>query len=95
MEKNFVKVFLLDITPLNFINFEQITAKLPLHFIQRVKGYKDDNGLILSLGGYLLLDYALNLLKIKDRTLKINENGKPHLENEGVYFSISHSGTIP
>ena len=70
---------------------EKIISVLPSSCAERAGRYKNQSDRRLSAVGYLLLVYALrNDLGIKDIKLRFGEYGKPFLDIQGIYFSISH-----
>ena len=74
--------------------FDKKINTLPKSFSDRVREYKLLDDRVRSLGGYLLLNNALETLKVPfgSRVITIDENGKPFIENCSYFFNLSHSG---
>ena len=75
--------------------FDFIFDSLPKYRQEKVLKYKLERDQYLSLlAGKLLIDglKELGLCMYLDK-IKVEENGKPYIEDNSIYFSISHSGT--
>lgn len=62
--------------------------------LQNLISYTDDNMKEISLKGWSLLSnliYEKFNIKLSKDIIKYNEYNKPYLENENIYFNISHS----
>lgn len=90
-------LFFADVTPLsNDTFFEFAYRDLPEDKKRKVDKLifrKDKN---LSVGSQFILIYALKKqgYDFSHLIIKKRKNGKPYVENENVYFSVSHSGNM-
>ncbi|MBE7049455.1 MAG: 4'-phosphopantetheinyl transferase superfamily protein [Ruminococcaceae bacterium] len=90
-------LFLSDITPLCNDSFFEFAYKgLPEDKkgkVDKLIFRKDKN---LSVGSQFVLVYALEKqgYDFSRLIIKKKKNGKPYVENENVYFSLSHSGNM-
>lgn len=90
------KVFIDDISSIkNKEDFSEILETLPSLRKNKVLSHKFDSDRLLSLlAGKLLHDGLKEFgLENYDQKVVLEENGKPYIPGNPVYFSISHSGT--
>ena len=74
------------------IDYHSKMIELPLFLQQKLKKRKNKQKVLASLVGYLLLQKALkDNFDLGLTNLKYQKNGKPYLEGEKCFFSISHS----
>lgn len=76
------------------LNIQENIGKLPQKRQQKVNSLASENDKKLSVGVYLLLEKSLKIhhVDISKNKLKIGKNGKPYLEGNPFYISLSHSG---
>lgn len=91
-----IKIFIDDISTIKTDDeFNEIFLLLPNFRQNKINSYKFDQDRKLSLVAGKLLHEALIDLKYGNLEEKIveDENGKPYIPGNPIYFSISHSGT--
>ena len=90
-----LKVLIDDISNINDSNFESIFNSLPKSRKEKVQSYKNKTDSYLSLLASKLLIDGLRDLGFENEIDNIREddNKKPHLVNNSVFISISHSGS--
>lgn len=74
-----------------FLYFYDKVSSYRKQKIDRLKMPEDKR---LSLLSGLLLEYALNDIGEVDKEILEDENGKPHLKDCDINFSLSHSGNV-
>ncbi len=89
-----IKIYYTDVSVLEFDEkkFKNKISKLRYEKIKTLKKEKDK---LLSLGAELLLNYAVQQYfpgVVEPVKYYYNKNGKPFIEGNPVYFSLSHSG---
>ena len=91
-----IKTYLLDCNFLyNNENFNKALNKLNDDRIQKTNSLKNDKDKVLSVGSGLLLNHIYYLYGISnDIKIIYNENNKPYLENNFIYFNLSHKDNI-
>ncbi len=93
--KNTTLVYILNITPLFCDDiYEKGYNKLSPERKEKTDKLIKKEDKLLSVGAELLRNYALFQNGINpDKTEFVkNENGKPYIKGNGLYFNISHSG---
>lgn len=63
---------------------------LPAERVERFERLKQTRDRENCLASYLLLKYALKEIGINDFELEADENGKPYIKGQDIYFNISH-----
>lgn len=74
--------------------FSKAYDKMPPMRREKIDRYRMKTDKRLSLGAGVLLEYGLKKHGYDLRDVKLSENGKPYIENDPVYFSISHSKNV-
>ena len=91
-----IKIYLEDISTIDSeAKFNAYFDKLPKYRQEKILALKNKNDKYLSLlAGRLLCDGLRDLgLYNYINKVVIDENGKPYIPDNPIYFSISHSGT--
>lgn len=88
------KLLYTDVSDLTPTGFERLCKTLPYERLKKVEEQKQVNGRYLSAAAGYLLQIALNDLGLVNPDICLNEHGKPYLKEGGVYFNLSHSGTV-
>ena len=91
-----IKIYLEDISTIDSeAKFNAYFDKLPKYRQEKISALKNKNDKYLSLlAGRLLCDGLRDLgLYNYINKVVIDENGKPYIPDNPIYFSISHSGT--
>lgn len=89
-----IKIYYTDVSVLEFDEkkFKNKISKLRYEKIKTLKKEKDK---LLSLGAELLINYAVKQYfpgVVEPVKYYYNNNGKPFIEGNPLYFSLSHSG---
>ncbi len=81
----------MDIFIINNKNLNHVPPEILNDFGQKL--FKNREKELIHQFSYLMIDRILKeVYKIENRSLVTKENGKPELENQDKYLSISHSG---
>lgn len=85
-------VFFAEITPLKDENLiKKLSSRISKERLAKANLCKCENDKLLSLGGGILIDYALEQFGVENREIYSDENGKLKLKNGGAEFNMSHS----
>lgn len=74
--------------------FEKMCLTLPAERLKRVEEQGKYSRKLLSAAAGYLLQCALEQNEIAFNGFTYNQFGKPYLKDSGVYFNLSHSGSI-
>ena len=89
-----IQLYYADVGPLEdallFLRLYQGVSRARREKVDRVK---TPRGKLLSLGAGALLEACLAELGMPAAHIEQDQNGKPYLPDENLYFNISHSGT--
>ncbi|MCQ2796773.1 MAG: 4'-phosphopantetheinyl transferase superfamily protein [Bacilli bacterium] len=89
------QIYYAKIKPLfNEKRYEQYYALMPKKRQEKINKYINQEDKIRSVASFFLLIKLLedNKIKYTDESFLIDENGKPYLKGNPVYFNISHRG---
>lgn len=90
------EIFYADISDFTPETYSEILSVLPKERRQKAEGYAFERDKYLSAAAGYALYVALKEREIDYSSVKIifGEKGKPYIEGNGAYFSLSHSGNI-
>ncbi|MBQ2896849.1 MAG: 4'-phosphopantetheinyl transferase superfamily protein [Clostridia bacterium] len=87
---NKINLFYASLEPI-YSNFDKYLKKLSSKRQRKILSMKDFDAKVHSLGGALLLNEAALRMGIDLQEVLYTDKGKPYLEDNSFYFSISHS----
>ena len=87
-----MRLFLLDISSvLDEEIYSECLNMLDKDRRSKAERIKNANKAAVSAGAGMLLDYALDEVGVRDKTIIKNSKGKPYLKSKEIYFNLSHS----
>ncbi|MGN1060757.1 MAG: 4'-phosphopantetheinyl transferase family protein [Candidatus Coproplasma sp.] len=89
-----IKLTYIDVEKFSDAEFERACAALSLERLNKVQSLKFEKDRRLSAAAGYILEQALRGEGVTNPQLVYNANGKPYLKEGGVYFNLSHSGTV-
>ena len=91
----YMKLYVDDISSYSHFDFQKMFSFIPASKKKRLSLYLQEKDVFLSLLGEYLLKIGLEELGILYNNCKfgVNENGKPFIKNNPIFYSISHFGT--
>ena len=85
-------VFFAEVAPLKDKNLiERLSNRISPERLKKANSFKSEKDRLLSFGGGILIDYALEQFGVEDREIYSDGHGKLKLKNGGAEFNMSHS----